>query len=979
MTRLARTPGEWIDRSQRLDFEFEGKPYRGYAGDTITSALWANGVRVLGRSFKYHRPRGVLSMADHDVNALMDDGRSFNVRADVTPLAAGMRLSPVNVFGTLAQDRAHLLDRFARFLPVGFYYKTFLRPKWAFPYWERTIRKLSGLGKPSFDAPRSRAVHRHVFCDVLVVGAGPSGMAAALAAGTSGASVILVDENARIGGSLTYTSGTDEAARAHLERMTIEIRKCRQIRVMTATFACGHYADRLVALVDATSMIKVRARSVIVATGVMEQPAVFRNNDLPGVMLASAAQRLIHRYAVRPMEQAVVLAGNAEGYAAAFDLRAAGVKIAAIVDLRANAEEARTASARGMPVMPGSCVYEAIATAERNALSAVTVCKLHYDGSVDLSLRKDIACDGVAMSVGFAPANGLLHQAGTRMTFDEAIQQFIPDELPAGVFAAGRVNGVYDLEPRLRDGERAAAQALQFANMRWVAPEIPSSSVPRCPNFPYPIIEHRSGKNFVDFDEDLQVRDFTHAAKEGFDSSELLKRYTTVGMGPSQGKHSNMNALRILARNQDMGLGELGTTTARPFIHPVALSHLAGRSFIPIRRTPLHSWHRDAGAVFMQAGVWLRPEYYARADQTKGDAVTAEVTAVRRAVGLIDLGTLGKIEVSGPDAGELLERAYTGRFQNLPIGMTRYAVMLDESGVIIDDGVIARLGEQRYYFTTTTTGSAAVYRELQRYIAQWRLDCGIVNLTGAMSAMNLAGPRSREVLSRLSEIAVDDAAFPYLGAREGLIAGVPARVLRAGFVGELGFEIHVPAEYAAHVWDKLLSSGVDTSVVPFGVEAQRLLRLEKGHIIIGQDTDGLTTPFEAGLERALKMDKPFFVGQRSLRAMETRTPKRRLTGFVLPGLYSGPPPKECHLVIREGRIAGRVTSVAYSPALKQIVGLAMLAPELSQRGVHFQIRVDGGTMLEAEAVPTPFYDPRGERQRPSLTELHSRKRSQEAA
>jgi sarcosine oxidase subunit alpha len=506
---------------------------------------------------------------------------------------------------------------------------------------------------------------------------------------------------------------------------------------------------------------------------------------------------------------------------------------------------------------------------------------------------------------------------------------------------------------------------------------MPQRPPSRCPTLAYPIIEHRGAKNFVDFDEDLVVRDFTRAAQEGFDSSELLKRYTTVGMGPSQGKHSNMNALRILARARGVSIGSLGTTTARPFVLPVPLSHLAGRGFTPVRLTPLHSRHERAGAVFMHAGVWLRPEYYASPGKSKAALVTEEVLTVRRAAGLIDVGTLGKIEISGPDAGELLERAYTGRFQNLMVGMSRYAVLLDESGVILDDGVIARLGEQRYYFTTTTTNSALVYRELQRYIAQWRLDCGIVNLTGAMAAMNLAGPRSREILSRVSEMALDDFAFPYLGAREGTVAGATVRVLRVGFVGELGFEIHVPAESAVHVWDALLAVGAGAGLIPFGVEAQRLLRLEKGHIIIGQDTDGLTTPLEAALDWTLKMDKPFFVGQRSLRAMQARPIKQRLTGFVLPTAYSGPSPSECHLVIREGKIAGRVTSVAYSPTLKHVIGLAMLAPELSAAGTHFQIRVEGGTMLEAEAVAEPFYDPRGERQRPTLAQLHARKRPQE--
>ncbi|HYL19308.1 MAG TPA: aminomethyltransferase, partial [Burkholderiales bacterium] len=561
---------------------------------------------------------------------------------------------------------------------------------------------------------------------------------------------------------------------------------------------------------------------------------------------------------------------------------------------------------RGIPVLPASCVYEALPATGLTGVEAATVCRLKPDGTADVVSSRYFACDGVVMSVGFAPANALLHQAGARMRFDERSRQFIPEVLPAAVFAAGRVNGIYDVANRLVDGERAGYLALRSLGLSHSAVEPCVAAETRCPSHPYPIVEHPDGKNFVDFDEDLQVKDFAHAVQEGFDNIELLKRYTTVGMGPSQGKHSNLNAVRILARLRRLPVDEVGTTTARPFFHPVPLSHLAGRGFTLERRTPLHSRHERAGAVLMQAGVWLRPEYYSRDGKTRRDLVIEEALAVRRAVGLIDVGTLGKIEVTGPDAAELLERMYTGRFKNLKVGMTRYAAMTEESGVIIDDGVVARLAEERFYFTTTTTGSATVYREMQRQNVMWGLDCGLVNLTGAFGAVNLAGPRSREVLASVTGISLDESAFPYLGVREGHVADVPARVMRVGFVGELGYEIHVPAENAPHVWDALITSGAAFGIRPFGVEAQRLLRLEKGHVIIGQDTDGLTTPFQAGMDWAVKMDKPFFVGQRSLRIIEKRPQKQILIGFALPAAFAGPAPKECHLIIRNGEIAGRV-------------------------------------------------------------------------
>jgi sarcosine oxidase, subunit alpha len=968
--RLGFIAGEWIDRSRALSFEFEGRRYSGYAGDSVTSALWASGVRVLGRSFKYHRPRGVLSLAGHDVNALVEDGRSLNLRADVTPVEAGMRLSAVNTFGGLESDRARLLDRLSAFLPVGFYYKTFHRPKWAFPRWERLIRAISGLGRPDFAAPRVRTPKRYDFCDVLVIGAGPSGIAAALAAARAGAQVLLVDENARIGGSLSYARGARSDGLTLLQKMESAALAEPNIRLRTATFACGCYADHWVALVDAEKMTKVRARSVIMAGGVFEQPAVFRNNDLPGVMLASAAQRLIYRYAAKPMQRAVVLTANSEGYDAALDLLAAGVAVAAVVDLRHAGEESAAVEElrrREVPIHSASCIYEAFPVSGLAGVEGAAVCRLQRDGRADFTARQTLHCDGVVMSTGFAPADALLHQAGARMRFDDSLQQFVPDALPDGVFAAGRVNGVYDLAGRLQDGERAALQALRGLGY---SPSAPVRAVPRetrCPSHPYPVIEHPRGKNFVDFDEDLQLKDFGHAAQEGFDNIELLKRYTTVGMGPSQGKHSNMNAARILARIRRQPVGEVGSTTARPFFHPVPLAHLAGRGFQPERRTPLHARHERAGAVFMQAGVWLRAEYYARGRQPKAELVAEEASSVRTGVGIIDVGTLGKLEVSGPGGGELLERTYTGRFRNLKAGMTRYALMLDESGVIVDDGVVARLSEERFYFTTTTTGAANVYREMQRLNAMWGLECGLVNLTGAMAAVNLAGPLSRRMLAPMTDIDLDDAAFPYLAVREGRIAGAPVRVLRVGFVGELGYEIHVPAGCAAGLWDALMQAGTPLGIRPFGVEAQRLLRLEKGHLIIGQDTDGLTTPFQAAVEWAVKMDKPFFVGQRSLRTVAQRPVKQRLAGFALVPDFTGLVPKECHLIIRDGGIAGRVTSVARSAALGRIIGLAMLPPEMTAVGTHFEIRVDASAMVQAQVVATPFYDPAGERQKAAAT------------
>jgi sarcosine oxidase, subunit alpha len=972
MYRLETNPDEWIDRSVPLSFVFEGKQYQGYRGDTISSALAASGVPYLARSFKYHRRRHILSFANHDCNTLFQVDGVPNVRGDVTLVTEGMRASAVNTFGGLSEDKARLLDRLARFLPVGFYYKAF-HTKRLFPRWERMFRTLTGLGAVSLDAVRRTTPKRYGFCDVLVVGGGPSGLSAALAAAAAGARVALVDEAFRLGAS---GSGLDDAERRATRALIEAVNGSPAITACSATVAAAYYAEHWIALADAARLTKMRAKAVVFATGVIEQPAVFRNNDLPGVMLASAASNLLLRYRVAPGLRVVMVAGNLEAYHTALGLHAQTVRIVAIVDLRADldAEESAAAAqcaAAGMAVHRAHAPYEAIAGAD-GVVVALDIAPLTKAppgvavragsaGRIDTGKLRRIECDSILMSVGWAAAANLLLQAGGATRFSDALQQFIPSSLPAGIFASGRLNGVYDFDARVADGARAGSAAAAHAGFGTArdADVVPAA---RCPSHPFPIIDHPQAKNFVDFDEDLQVKDLENAAQEGFDSSELLKRYSTVGMGPSQGKHSNMNALRVLARYRGVGVERLGLTTSRPMYHPVPLKLLAGRSFNAERRTPVDAEHERLGAVWMPAGNWRRPEYYAVSGETRIQSIAAEVAAVRGSAGLIDVGTLGKIEIHGPQAGLFLDRVYTGRFSDLNVGMTRYGLMLDESGVIIDDGVIARISADMYYFTTTTGGSATVFRELQRWNALWGLDCALVNVTGHRAAFNFAGPLSRELLQPLTDADLGDAGFPFLGVRTCRVAGVPARLLRVGFVGELGYEIHVSASDAAQVWRSLRGAGLARGARPFGVEAQRVLRLEKAHFIVGQDTDGLTDPFEANASWAVHMQKPFFVGQRSLRILKTRGPRQTLVGIEL--LDPARMPKECHLVIEQGAIAGRITSVAHSRTLNKAIGLAMLSPALARLGGEIEIRGEQGEILRARIAPTPFYDPKNARQRP---------------
>jgi sarcosine oxidase subunit alpha len=883
----------------------------------------------------------------------------------MTPIVEGMNLKAVNTIGGLEHDLASFMDKLSPLFPVGFYYKAFHTPRKLFPFYEQRMREMAGLGVVNTQKPLKHTPKRYDFCDVLVVGSGPAGLSAAIAAAEQGLRVLVVEENAQLGGTLCFQKGRDSMRGRQRDQLLAKARLIKTLEMRVSTVASAYYADHWVALIDSTCMTKLRARCVVVATGCYEQPAVFRNNDLPGVMMASAAQRLIYQYAVRPFSQAVVFTANQDGYEAALDLHEAGIRVTAVADLRPAGEDSeagRQAVRAGITIHQGVAVYEAIPTYGKKNIRGAILCSLDQQGYASENGRIEIDCDGIAMSVGWAPADGLLRQGGTRMNYSPALEQYVPEALQPGLFAAGRVNGIYRLEDQLEDGRRAGLAAAAYCGLNVQVPHpVPRGGGPT-PSHPYPIVSHPENKNFVDLDEDLQLKDFTNAISEGYDNLELLKRYSTFGMGPSQGKHSNLNAARILARLRGERLEARGLTTARPFTTPVSLSHLAGRIFSPHRQTPMHQRHQEALAKLMQAGNWLRPEYYVREGHTRQEAIWREIEAVRRDVGLIDVGTLGKIEISGPDAAEFIERMYTSRYARLEVGMSRYLLMCDESGVMIDDGVAARLAQDRFYVTTTTSGSDAVAREMKRWAICWGLNVVLVNATGSYAAMNLAGPKSRQVLQKVTDLDLSSRAFPYLGVREGMVAGVQARLLRVGFVGEWGYEIHVPAQSGTWVWDQLMQAGLLLGITRFGVEAQRVLRLEKGHIIIGQDSDGLTHPYEAGMAWAVKLDKPFFVGQRSLSILRKKPLTRQLAAFVLPPSYAGSVPKECHLVIDQGEIAGRVTSVTFSPTLRQTIGLVYVKPEHSKPGSSIQIRVDGGEMIQASIVNAPFYDPKNLRQ-----------------
>ncbi|MBX6323095.1 MAG: FAD-dependent oxidoreductase, partial [Rhodospirillaceae bacterium] len=799
-----------------------------------------------------------------------------------------------------------------------------------------------------------------------VVGGGPAGLSVALRAAESGAEVVLIDDMPRLGGSLCYARFDAAGGRGEsmADRLAAAAASSAAIRTLTEATCTGLFADNWLAVIQGHRLYKLRAKAVVVATGSHEQPAVFRNNDLPGIMLGSAAQRLIRCYGVRPGRRAVVMTANADGHAVALDLAEAGVEVAAVADLRPELPASPLTAAldeRGIRVLPGHAVVEALAAPGKRHVTGAVVAPVTGPGQWgDPALRFD--CDLVCMAVGYSPAGQLLHHAGARFAYDEATHMFAPAALPAGVFAAGSVGGAYDLDAVIAEGRHAGWAAARAAGFDAGAePALPAERGGRGVTHPWPIFPHPRGKEFVDFDEDLVIKDIVEAAAEGFDDVELLKRFSTVGMGPSQGRQSTMAAVRILARETGRDLTGMQVTTQRPPSRPETFGQLAGRVFEPERHTAMHHRHLQLGARMMPAGLWLRPAYYGRPEERER-AIREEVLAVRRNVGLIDVSTLGGLDIRGPDAAEFLNRMYTFSYTKLPVGRSRYVLMTDQAGAIIDDGVACRFHEEHFYVTATTGGADTVYRQMLFWNAQWRLDVDVANVTAAYAGVNIAGPRAREVLQRLcDDVDLSASAFPYLAVRTGTVAGIPARLMRVGFVGELGYEVHVPASQGEMLWDALMAAGAPAGIRPFGVEAQRVLRLEKGHIIINQDTDGLTHPYEADMGWAIARNKPFFIGGRSIEIQAGRPLKRRLVGFTLDD-PAAPVPEECHLVVRDAAIVGRVTSAVRSPTLDKVIGLAYVAPDQAEPGKTFTIKIGGGRLIEARVSATPFYDPENKRQ-----------------
>ncbi len=927
-------------------FTFNGQTITAKPGQTIAGALHDAGIHVLSRSFKYHRPRGLFCATGRCPNCLCTVDGEPNVRICTKPAKPEALVKTQNAWPSVNFDLLSIFNSFDRMMPVGFYYKSMHKPRELWPWFEAVVRRIAGLGSIDPEHGGDGEYDKvNLFIEVAVVGGGYAGLHAALTAAEAGVDVLLIDEQTELGGHFRHDP---DLVPNDVKTVIEQVEKHPRITVLKETLNFGLYEDNYLAAMRGNRMYRIRCGQIIIATGGWERSFVFENNDRPGVMLASAAQRLIHLEQTKLDGRAVVITDNPQGYRTAKQLAQAGTSIAAIVDLN----DTPSGDAGGLPVRLGKSILSVQG-------------KMHVSAAVIGSITgantglETIPCKWIVQSVGFTPATSLLYQAGCKLIYDPAYDHPRVEKHVAGVYSAGAVNGAHD--PALVAWEGRCTGLNAAAALRPDNAELASKVASHSSTKPQATAGARSGsahyvtpsqekKKFVCLCEDVTEKDVYDAIDEGYANVETLKRYSTISMGPCQGKMCQSTAVALCAKHNGQTIQETGTTTARPPEQPVPLGVLAGKSvhFNVIRRTAMHDWHERHHAKFLDAGSWKRPEHY-------GDP-HAEYNAVRKAVGLIDVSTLGKIELRGKDVVKFLEFVYPNRFEKLAVGKLRYGVICDEAGILLDDGTIARLGQERFFLTTTTGNADAIDSWFRSWLIRrphW--DVRLTNVSTSYAGMNIAGPKAREVLSKLTTADISLDAMPYLSAAEITIADVPAIVLRLGFVGELGFEIHVPTQYGLHVWDSLLLAGQPHGIKPFGVEAQRRLRLEKKHLLPGTDTDALSNLYDADLPWIVKLDKPDFVGRWSLARVEKSGARQKLVGFKLP---SGYPPDEASLVIHQGKLGGRVTSARWSPHANAVIGLAWVPIEKSKNGEVIEI-LSNGSKLAAVVQDEPFYDPQG--------------------
>lgn len=1001
--------GGRIDRSRTLSFTFNGQHYQGHPGDTLASALLANGVDIVNRSFKYSRPRGIVAAGAEEPNAIVQLGSSEaaqvpNVRATQQTLFNGLTARSTNGWPNVQRDLMGLFGKLGgQFMPPGFYYKTFMAPASMWLTYEKYIRKAAGLGRSPMEADPDSYDHFNQHCDVLVVGAGAAGLSAALAAARSGARVMLADEQEEMGGSLLDSRETldSKSADQWVAQVLEELAEHENVTLLPRTTVNGYHDHNFVTLHERRTehlgetasvinghrpvrsrMHRVRAGQVILATGAHERPLVYAGNDVPGNLLAGAVSTYIRRYGVAPGRKLVLSTSNDYGYRAALDWKESGCEVVAIVDAREApaGDWVDAARAQGIKIITGSAVIEAKGS---NRVTAARVAKIDIEAFKVSGPVQELACDTIASSGGYSPVIHLASHTGARPTWRDDIIGFVPG-LVKGVQACGGANGTYTLGEVLAEGVEAGIKAAAATGHAAQAVNLPSverlQQGPAVALFQVPHEKPtlRGPKQFVDLQNDVTAAGIELATREGFESIEHIKRYTAMGFGTDQGKLGNINGMAIAARCLRRSIPEVGTTVFRPNYTPVTFGAIVGRHcrdlFDPERYTALHQWHVERGAEFEDVGQWKRPWYYPQKvngkTETMHEAVARECLAVREKVGILDASTLGKIDIQGPDAREFLARIYTNKWEKLAVGKCRYGLMCKDDGMVTDDGVTSCLAENHFLMTTTTGGAAAILEWLELWHqTEWpELDVYFSSVTDHWATMTITGPEARKLLAEITDIDLDRDSFKFMDWRSGKVAGVPARVFRISFTGELTFEINVQANYAMHVWQTLFKHGEKYGLTPYGTETMHVLRAEKGFIIVGQETDGSVTPEDLGMQWCVGYDKPFsWIGKRALTRSDTKRENRK----QLVGLR----PKDPKVVLEEGAqivldpkhaipmpMVGHVTSSYYSPTLKSGFALAVVKGGLQKLGETVYLPMADGQTFEAEIVSTVFYDPKGERQ-----------------